>query len=270
MTALLTLLYHDVYVTDPAESGFAGEGAGRYKLPLTEFERQLACLAEVLHAPPLRVTQPEAAANPLPLALTFDDGGRSYFTQVAERLEARGWRGHCFVTSDWIGRPGFLDRQQLRELHARGHVIGSHSASHPVRFAACTPERMRREWRDSRAALQDILGADVTVASVPGGYFAPRAAQAAAEAGITTLFTSEPETRARRIAGCTVRGRYTLRRGDPTDLAARLAAREPGALYPAWLKWNVKKPVKALLGAGYPLLAERFARLERQQGERIQ
>lgn len=244
MKRTLALLYHDVYAAEPGESGFAEPGAQHYKIPLRDFESQLDRLA--------------ATEVTVPLLLTVDDGGMSFYTQVAERLEARGWRGHCFMTTGWIGRKGFLDATQLRELHARGHVIGSHSVTHPRRFAALAPVEMLREWSDSRKALQDILSADVGCASVPGGYFSRRVAVAARAAGFTRLFTSEPEMRVRDMAGCQVYGRYTLRRGDTADLPARLARGEVTALWTAWLAWNGKKALKAALGASYPKLA-RFA-----------
>ena len=41
---------------------------------------------------------------------------------VADELEQMGWRGHFFITSDWIGRRGFLTAGQIRELRRRGHV----------------------------------------------------------------------------------------------------------------------------------------------------
>lgn len=256
MNRALSLLYHDVYAVSPSESGFSERAARHYKLPVRDFECQLDRLAETVDSAPL-VTMDEAGetAGGIPFAITVDDGGLSYHSHVAERLEARGWRGHCFMTTGWISRPGFLDAAKLRELHARGHAIGSHSVSHPRRFAACSWDEMLKEWSESRKALQDILGADVTSASVPGGYFSPRVAYAAEVAGITTLFTSEPETRIRQIGGCRVFGRYTLRDGSPVDLPARLARGELPVLYAEWASWNAKKALKAVLGAGYPRLA---------------
>ena len=50
-------------------------------------------------------------------------------------LERYGWPGYFFVATDWIGRPGFLNAAQFRELDSRGHVIGSHSCSYPERMA---------------------------------------------------------------------------------------------------------------------------------------
>ena len=37
----VSLLFHDVYVADPRESGFASHAADRYKLTVRQFEAQL-------------------------------------------------------------------------------------------------------------------------------------------------------------------------------------------------------------------------------------
>jgi peptidoglycan/xylan/chitin deacetylase (PgdA/CDA1 family) len=237
----VSLLFHDVYEADPRESGFASEAADRYKLSVREFDAQLSGLKDVA---PGRV------------AMTVDDGGVSYYTQVADRLEAHGWRGHCFVSTDFIGARGFLDARQLRELDARGHVIGSHSASHPSRISACTPDAIRREWAGSRRILEDLLGHEVSVGSVPGGYHSRQVARAAREAGLRVLFTSQPTRTVGEEQGCTVIGRFTIRRGDPLDLARRLVLPSPWARRAAWASWNAKGLVKPLLGQSYGRVAD--------------
>src|SRR5262245_59030384 len=177
----IALLFHDVYVDTPCESGFQSQAADRYKLSVPQFEAQLGGLA---------------AKDPStrPFVITVDDGGVSYYTVIADRLESLGWRGRCFVSTDAIGRRGFLDAAQIRELHSRGHVIGSHTASHPSRFSACSEKEMRDEWSRSRHVLEDILGGAVILGSVPGGYYSRRVAAAAREAGLQAIFTSEPTT----------------------------------------------------------------------------
>src|SRR4051794_27114292 len=132
---VVSLLFHDVFATDPRESGFQSPAADRYKLSVAEFDAQLDNLAS------LRIPDPR---------LTFDDGGVSYYTHAADRLEGHGWRGHCFITTDCIGRPGFLTVAQARELDRRGHIIGSHTASHPARISTLPAAAIRAEWRDSR------------------------------------------------------------------------------------------------------------------------
>jgi len=239
-------------------------GAGRRidLITVSELDAQLGRLAGALGARPVLVTEapsPEHAA--VPVALTVDDGGVSYYTAVAERLEALGWRGHCLVTTGFIGRPGFLRAPQLRELHARGHLIGTHSVTHPQPFAACPWDRMVREWTDSRKALQDILGVDVTVGSVPGGSLSWRVVEAAEAAGLRVLFTSEPQTRVSRLGWCEVMGRFTVRAGARPDLARDFATLRRGPLWREWAAWNGKKVLKGLLGAGYPRLAQWAGRI---------
>jgi len=98
----ISLLFHDVYVDHPASSGFASEAAHRYKLPLARFDAQLAGVSHVRRDLPVVISQQwgtasTAADRDAPFVITFDDGGLSYYTYAADRLEARGWRGHCFV-----------------------------------------------------------------------------------------------------------------------------------------------------------------------------
>jgi peptidoglycan/xylan/chitin deacetylase (PgdA/CDA1 family) len=258
---MVSLLFHDVYVGDPGESGFVSQAADRYKLTLPEFDAQLHAVTSARNDAPLCASEIRTAAAPrsrsrLPFVVTVDDGGRSYHTLVADRLETRGWRGHCFVTTNWIGERGFLDAREIRDLDRRGHVIGSHSASHPTRFNACARRQMLDEWRRSRAALEDVLGHDVRVASVPGGYFSTTVARTAAEAGIQVLFTSEPTTALRIVDGCVVIGRFAVRAGCPADASARLVSRSARARLAEWTTWNAKKLVKPLLGPSYGRVAD--------------
>jgi peptidoglycan/xylan/chitin deacetylase (PgdA/CDA1 family) len=186
------------------------------------------------------------------MAITVDDGGLSYYTVVADRLEQLGWRGHCFVSSRFIGTRGFMDGRQLRELDARGHAIGTHSATHPARFSALSPGRMRAEWSESRDALENLLGHEVRIGSVPGGYFSNAVAGTAADAGVTFLMNSEPVTYPRVVNRCTVAGRFTIRRGARPNLARLFALPAPWARYRAWAGWNAKGLIKPVLGSSYP------------------
>ena len=170
---------------------------------------------------------------------------------AAEMLEQRGWIGHFFITANFIGSRGFLTDADVRDLARRGHVIGSHSCSHPLRMAHCSASQLLEEWSSSRSILSEIVGTDIRDASVPGGDFAPRVAEAAAKAGITRLFTSEPTGRDRRMSGLTLMGRFAVQRWTSADTVAGLAA---GAWLPCArqaLLWNAKKMTKKLGGARY-------------------
>ena len=230
-------MYHDVVSSGMEDSsGFPGRDAARYKMTPERFESHLAAISRQAHTD-----------SPV---MTFDDGGVSAIG-AADALERHGLRGHFFVTVNYIGTRGFLDPSGIRELRRRGHEIGSHSCSHPLRMGHLPQARLREEWNTSRAALCDILGEDVRAASIPGGDFSPEVATAAAEARFTRLFTSEPIVVPRLVGLLTGAGRFTIRRSTSATTAAALAAGRwlPSARQAAF--WNVKKLGKQVGGERY-------------------
>jgi peptidoglycan/xylan/chitin deacetylase (PgdA/CDA1 family) len=197
-----------------------------------------------------------AASPALPFSLTFDDGGVSFYTTVVDRIEALGWRARCFVPTGLIGQPGFMTRRQIQEVDRRGHLVGSHSASHPARISACAPEHITAEWRTSRHLLEDLLGHEVVTASVPGGFYSPRVAGAAVDAGIRTLFTSEPVIHPRPIEGCTILGRFAIRYRTSSHHCASLVRPSPWSRWAALADWKAKALIKPILGTAYVHVAD--------------
>jgi peptidoglycan/xylan/chitin deacetylase (PgdA/CDA1 family) len=262
---LVSLLFHDVYRRSPSESGFCSPGADRYKLSADQLSSQLDGVAAARRDRPILASSRAAlsAAGDFPFLITVDDGGVSYYRVIADLLEERGWRGHAFVSTDFIGQPGFLTVEQIRELDARGHVIGGHSASHPPRFSACRREEMIEEWTKSRKVLEDVLGHDVSIASLPGGYFSSTVAETAAEAGLHVLFTSEPVTRTFSEGACAVVGRFAIRSGADPAFSRKLVEPARWTRSEEWASWQVKGLLKPVLGPLYSRLADRFAPLLR-------
>ena len=253
----LGLEYHDVIAGNEFDSsGFPGAASASYKLPAHDFVAHLDAIgatgAHVSRVDKLSSADPGAT----PVFLTFDDGGVGALAQTAPLLEARGWVGHFFVVSGRIGTAGFLDEEGIRELHRRGHLVGSHSCTHPLRFSGLSMSEMVHEWKDSRTVLEDILHARVTTASVPGGYFRASAAEAAARAGYRTLFTSEPMTRVRQVGDCVVLGRYSIRRRSTPAIASALVVGHGTARERQWATWNAKKVIKAAGGNVYLAIRE--------------
>lgn len=260
MKRLITLLFHDVYVRSCEESGFAGPGADRYKLQEQAFMAQLTAIRDARADLPVLVTDAGLEAdNSAPFAISVDDGGLSYHSVLAPLLAGYGWRGHCLITTGQLGRPGFLHPQHVRELHAAGHLIGTHSVTHPARFDTCDWDHLVAEWAESKAVLEDIIGQPVTVGSVPGGYYTRRVALAARTAGLEILFSSEPKAVPIDVDGCQVFGRFTLRRDSPPGLSGFLVGTRNSARVQQWLGWNAKKVLKRTLGSGYAHLSNRLS-----------
>jgi peptidoglycan/xylan/chitin deacetylase (PgdA/CDA1 family) len=169
-----------------------------------------------------------------------------------------GWKGHFFVTAGRIGSATFLNPSQLRELAARGHVIGSHSFSHPTRMGACSRNELHDEWTRSVKILSDILGTPVETGSVPGGFYTTPVGETAAEAGLRVLFTSAPTSRTVRIHECWIVGRYTLRRWSTPEEAAGLAAGDVLVRARQSMMYGALNLVRTLAGDHYTRVRQLF------------
>jgi peptidoglycan/xylan/chitin deacetylase (PgdA/CDA1 family) len=235
----IALIYHDVVGRGERDrSGMPGPIAARYKLDPAQFEAHLAAVAATGRSVGLLDRGPRPD-----VAFTFDDGGASA-TAAATMLEARGWRGHFYVTTDRIGTPGFLDEDGIRDLADRGHVVGSHSHTHPRYMGRLSVDELGFEWEHSRDVLARVLGAAPRTAAVPGGYLTPRVVDTAATTGYALLLTSEPSARAQRRSGIEYLGRYTIWDSTPPAAAAAYAR---GAVFPRarlWTEWQAKKAAK--------------------------
>lgn len=261
---VLALEYHDIVANGAWEAtGFGGLAARSYKLSNDSFDDHLRAIrtaAPEITANVVAAVGDKCAAPSTPVLLTFDDGGVSAYTEIAPRLERYGWRGHFFIPTDFIGTPGFLTTDQLRELHQGGHCVGAHSCSHPLRMSDLSNQRLEQEWRASVERLSDVLGAPVLVGSLPGGALSRPVADAAAAAGLRTLFTSEPVPRSWQVGACALFGRFTVRE---TTSAAAIGAVVSGARRPwlqQWARWNALKLAKAATGPAYLTMRNKLLR----------
>lgn len=237
---MTTLMYHDIFSESPAESGFTTESAMPYKVERSIFVAGLKALKD-LHPDNLGEY----------VEFTFDDGGASAM-EVSAILEKNGLRGIFFISTAFIGRPGFLTAEQIRELHERGHRIGTHSHSHPYDKKA-----IALEWEESVKMLSSITGARITTASSPHGLVSKEIIRKAAACGITTLYTTEPTTGPRIRSGVEIKGRFCIHRNDsPHDICLiALDRRKQSAMH---VKWKALSILRAMLGKHYPKLKSAY------------
>ena len=135
---------------------------------------------------------------PLYLALTFDDGHLETYTEAYPLLARRDLTATVYVvtglvsTSAWFepgGRP--MNWSMIRELHAAGWTIGSHTVRHP-RLTEVGDELLCQELYASRAALEDALGSPCRHFCAPYGAMDQRVLDAARAAGYTSAALSLP------------------------------------------------------------------------------
>ncbi len=143
-----------------------------------------------------------AELPPRAVAVTFDDGFTDVLMQAAPILAEAGVPGAAFVATRLVARGAaavasgyvparpIMDWQQVRELHAAGWTIGSHSLTHP-RLAGLPEEEARRELCESRAELEQQLGGAVRLLAYPYGTahtVSIRDQRLAAQAGYRAAF----------------------------------------------------------------------------------
>jgi putative peptidoglycan lipid II flippase len=126
------------------------------------------------------------------VGLTFDDGYRDFLTSALPLLERYGFTATLFIVAGLLGgendwdkegpRLPLLDKEELREVMARGIEIGSHGLSH-VRLAGLDHATLRREVQDSRDLLSGLLGEAVDGFCYPYGSLDGPAVRAVQEAG---------------------------------------------------------------------------------------
>ena len=239
-----SLIYHDVVSADRplSSSGFAGAIADRYKLREDTFADHLARIAD-------------RVADPRSLRLTFDDGGRSAVSTTAPLLERHGLRGLFFIVTDRIGEPEFVTADDIKALADAGHEIGTHTATHPANLAGLSRQEIENEWQRSRRRLEELIGREVRVASVPGGNSSPAVEQAAADAGLRELFTSRPTRSSWTRSGMTVRGRFSIVSATPAEKAAAFAAGDRLTVGRERAVFEAKRIGKRLLGPAYVQLS---------------
>jgi peptidoglycan/xylan/chitin deacetylase (PgdA/CDA1 family) len=93
--------------------------------------------------------------SPSKLAITFDDGPNPAITpKLLDLLDRHSARATFFL----IGKFSSQCPDMVREIVARGHVLGNHTDSHPNLFWL-TPHKVREELRRCDDVIASILGA---------------------------------------------------------------------------------------------------------------
>jgi peptidoglycan/xylan/chitin deacetylase (PgdA/CDA1 family) len=194
MSRAVILMYH--IIDDPRSSMEARYACSprRFKAQLQRIQADgyafmpLADLALGLagEGPPLREGS---------VAVTLDDGFSDTCTQALPILDSLNIPATVFVTTGTIGGEnvwmtpprGYPPRRMLswddvRTLQRAGMGIGSHTLTHP-RLSTLPPGRLQVELKDSRATLENKLGAPVREIAYPYGDFSPAVMAAAAVVG---------------------------------------------------------------------------------------
>ncbi|NOU62641.1 polysaccharide deacetylase family protein [Paenibacillus sp. LMG 31461] len=100
------------------------------------------------------------------LTLSYDDG-REFDRRMVRILNDFDIRGTFHLNSGLLGKPGYLDRSEVKELFS-GHEVSAHTVSHP--FLSLSPkERIADEILQDRRELEQLVEYPVKGLSYPHG-----------------------------------------------------------------------------------------------------
>jgi len=126
------------------------------------------------------------------VGLTFDDGYADFARHAVPVLREYGFTATAYVVPDLLGtengwdvegpRKQLLTVDQVRELANAGWEIGSHGLGHQA-LPGLPPDVLARQTRESRQALEDLVGGPVTGFCYPYGAVDRSATLAVRDAG---------------------------------------------------------------------------------------
>ena len=136
------------------------------------------------------------------VVLTFDDGYQNFREYAFPVLQRYHFPATVFLVagllgkdSRWLEEDGrfgasLMDRDTIRELRARGVVFGSHSLTHPF-LTKIDRSGREEEIKDSKSALEDLLGEEVQYFCYPSGDYDAGVAEAVKDAGYAAALTCD-------------------------------------------------------------------------------
>lgn len=143
------------------------------------------------------------------ITLTFDDGYADWYYNAFPLLKKYQVKATMFMIVKNIGTPGYLTKEQMREMADSGLIeFGSHTLSH-VNLKNSSASAAQNEISKSKKQLEDILGRPVYSLAYPYGFFTKRDEALCQKAGyLSCVSTYQGDKQS-------FRGRYSLYRLRP-------------------------------------------------------
>jgi peptidoglycan/xylan/chitin deacetylase (PgdA/CDA1 family) len=185
---IVFLMYHELELAGrklcQSEPGYV-----RYILPVETFRSQMEWLK---HSGFGGLSLSEALRYPdgRNVCITFDDGCETDLIAAAPALREFRFRATFYLTAAFLGTPGYLNAEQVRDLDAQGFEIGCHSMTHAYLSDLPEPE-LKLEIVDAKNLIERIVGHEIEQFSCPGGRYNRRTLAMARRAGFKTVVNSE-------------------------------------------------------------------------------
>jgi len=180
------LMYHGVVDPTCPIPNDRETGAEFYDLPAGEFAKQMSHLKNNGY----RAVKVQDAKDEKDLVITFDDGELNNFKTALPLLKEHGFTAYFFIIVGRVGKHGYMDWKQIRQMHDAGMIIGSHGLSHQI-LTDLMDTQIEEELDASKRTIELNIDIPVDSISVPRGFCNDALICRAYAAGYTTVFISD-------------------------------------------------------------------------------
>ncbi len=105
-----------------------------------------------------------------PIMITFDDTREEQFSIGAAEMKKYGFKGVFFIMTVSVNRPGYMSKEQIKNLSDDGHVVAAHTWDHHM-VTKYSGDDWNTQLVKPKAKLQEIIGKPVTDFAYPFGLW---------------------------------------------------------------------------------------------------
>jgi len=118
-----------------------------------------------------------------PFMITYDDTDLEQFTIGKTEMDKHGFKGVYFIMTISIGRPRYMNKEQIKQLSDEGNVVASHTWRHDRVDKYLTTPHIDRDTKkivnndwdlqlvETRKNLENIIGKDIQYFAYPFGVW---------------------------------------------------------------------------------------------------
>jgi peptidoglycan/xylan/chitin deacetylase (PgdA/CDA1 family) len=165
------LCYHQIRDWRAKDSKTAKD----YIVPIASFKEKIKMLADsgyhtILPNQLYDYLTTGATLPSKPIMLTFDDTDLDQFTIANPELKKYGFKAVYFIMTVSIGRPNYMNKEQIKQLSDEGNVIASHTWDHH-NFKKFTGKDWETQIDKPTKKLEEITGKKIEYFAYPFGLW---------------------------------------------------------------------------------------------------
>lgn len=170
------IYYHDI---------FSGKRYTKMGTPLNLFKKHIEIALKTGYSITDRICKPTRE-----LSIMLDDGFRGIW-ECRNYFYQNNIHPTIFIAKDLVGKEGYLNESEIKELDLHGWIFQSHTVSH-TNMTCYNQEDLNKQLSESKKYLEKLLHHPITEVCAPQGYFSDTVLECALKNGYTLFYSSIP------------------------------------------------------------------------------